>query len=541
MAYPWAVSPVTRKFLSVLVPLVALYLPFAGKPFHIDDANFLDMARAIEFPFGVQEAYRHHMFGTRNEAFNPFLSTHPPGLPFFLKLAASCLGSYRELPLHLAFLLFPLLLAVGTRELARRVGAPPGPSALAVLGSVAVLPVGHTIMADLPATALWTAGAMALWRGLEERRRGLTLAGGLGIALACLFAYQVVLLTPLLLLVVQPKVAARIDSGKWRPSPAWLVALGASSLAVAALAWWHLGSSGVGTEILRGLRGDRLINKGLSIPVFLGLAFAPLVCGGLTVARRRPWLAGVIALAASSAFLAGFSGSAYSSRERLWLLTLALAGLAGVYGFVRGLREISSRACALFLGAWLGAVLLFNLALLPFGAARYLLPLVPAASVVLLRQFVGARLRAWLAAAAVASVGLLAALVDYQFASSYRDFAQALKPAVGAAPIRVWFIGDWGMRYYMEREGFHYLTAQSNEPQLGDLVVIARAPAVWSPSPSLRPRMFLEDTWEARSWLPFHVMNQGPRAGLYCTLWGFHPLTFSREPLERFSIFRVMR
>ena len=63
--------------------------------------------------------------------------------------------------------------------------------------------------------------------------------------------------------------------------------------------------------------------------------------------------------------------------------------------------------------------------------------------------------------------------------SSYRDFAGEVKNTVGEAHDRIWYTGEWGMHYYMDKNGFRYLTSDSDEPKQGDLIIVADVPKLW--------------------------------------------------------------
>src|SRR5262249_1888360 len=96
---------------------------------------------------------------------------------------------------------------------------------------------------------------------------------------------------------------------------------------------------------------------------------------------------------------------------------------------------------------------------------RYLLPI--AAPIAILASHLSTR---WLAAgfALQLPLSVVLAIVNYQHADAYREFAASLAPQ--AARQRVWINSDWGLRYYLEAEGgLPLVRGQVVRP--GDLVV----------------------------------------------------------------------
>jgi hypothetical protein len=139
--------------------------------------------------------------------------------------------------------------------------------------------------------------------------------------------------------------------------------------------------------------------------------------------------------------------------------------------------------------------------------------------------------------------GLACATADYRFAGVYREFAgevQQLRAEAGNNP-DVWFIGEWGMNYYLRKAGARYLHATSTAPRLGDYLVIPEMPPLWGPAEALRSRLDVAATREFRSPLPLRLFNRRSRAGFYAHFWGMLPFAFSREPDEVFTLLRVVR
>jgi hypothetical protein len=109
-----------------------------------------------------------------------------------------------------------------------------------------------------------------------------------------------------------------------------------------------------------------------------------------------------------------------------------------------------------------------------------------------------------------------------------------------AAGHRVFFIGDWGFRYYMEEAGHRYLLSTDDaSPREDDFVIRPRIAGLHQIAPGLRRRIQHEATVDARGFLPLRLMSYEARAGYYSHGWGLLPFSVSEGPLEVFDVFRV--
>jgi hypothetical protein len=186
-----------------------------------------------------------------------------------------------------------------------------------------------------------------------------------------------------------------------------------------------------------------------------------------------------------------------------------------------------------FLRLWLGGALLGTIVLLPFGAARYLLTVLPPLLLLLARTPLPQG-RVGLAVAASALVSLLLGAADYEYAEAYRTFARGLPPET-----RVWFTGDWGFRRYMEEGGHRYLLSSNASPAVGERIVEPRTAGLHDFAPGLRGRLEHVESVEFPGRLPVRLMSAEAKAGFYSHGWGLLPFAVSSGPLETFDVFRV--
>lgn len=526
---------VKRAVLTGSAIILFLYLPFLNKAVHIDDGNFIEMAKTLKFPFSVESGHRYYFMGRKVDSYMPFDSTHPPLLPFYLKTVMTLTGGEKEYLLHASFLVFPLILLFSALRLARELGVEPLPAAAAICGSVLLLPVGHNLMADAPMFSLLVFSAYLFLSGIREDHSMKVLGASLALTISGLLSYQAFLFLPSFLLYA---LALK------RTGPRILLALSLPAIFLCmVLAYIGLNFtspvSGIFGEIARGLVPERLFNKGLSIAVIAGAAsvfFIPLRISDI-LAGRKYMIAAPLCLVLVIPPVMGLS---YPLPGSAGVAFFAAAGLFALFFIFAQMKKDEWRSEEwLFLLSWTVTVIIYNIFLMPFGSLRYMVPVILPVTFVFMKNVKDLK-RLAASAACTALLGLGVAYGDYLYASSYRDFAKEVTKTAGKAHDRIWYVGEWGMHYYMDRQGFNYLTADSNEPKMGDLIIFAEVPKLWNPSLALYQRMQLIDVREVTSQYPIRVMGMGARAGHYSTLWGYLPFSFSTYPIERFGVFRVV-
>lgn len=192
----------------MLVLAFLLSLPFLNRPFHIDDPNFLAMARhAWPHPLKLYD-FTLNWGGVPERAFD--ILSNPPMTPWLLALLHA-LGGEQEWVYHLGFLPFLLGALWGMARLAHRF-APPEASAthpalmmlrspmFLALASPALLVSSHSVMPDVPMLCCMSLGLALTIEGLDEGRAGRSFLGGLLAGFSALFRYSGVLVLPLILL-----------------------------------------------------------------------------------------------------------------------------------------------------------------------------------------------------------------------------------------------------------------------------------------------------------------------------------------------------
>ncbi len=138
---------------------------------------------------------------------------------------------------------------------------------------------------------------------------------------------------------------------------------------------------------------------------------------------------------------------------------------------------------------------------------------------------------------------------DYNYANSYRLFAEKTTKMFEGKKDKVSFNGHWGFQYYMEKNGFKCFSAKIDNPQKGDILIIPYIASYDMPidvsskeqlEGYLGRQMKLIETIEYNTWFPVRIMHKDAHAGFYAHGHGFLPFVFSRVYLEKFYIWEFM-
>ncbi len=435
--------PPRAAVLGVVV-LLGLSLPFLGKPVHIDDANFLTLARGARLDPWRPHAIEINWQGTTERAFD--VLSNPPGIGWWL-------APVLDAPvwvLHLWMLPWLLLAAWGAWQLGARFSGRPAAALLLLCGAPAAVLATQALTPDLPLFACALAGLAGLTRdgpGLARRWPWALLLG-----LAALFRYSGAALLPLA--VLWPLLL------RGRQGQRAAVMFGAAAALPLGLLLLHdlLAYDQLHLLAMTGFQGvadtpRELFRKVAASLAMLGGALAlPILCWG----RPVPALVGLVGgcvIGGQAATLSGQQGVA-----ALATLLACSAGGAVIGGSLpahqhpeptwRWDRE------AVFLWVWLLLGLVFLLKL-RFTAARYWLPFFAPAVLLPLRM---ARPR--LAMLAVPATLLLSgslALDDLRLAEAQQHLALRMHRTAAIEGGAGLFAGHWGWQHHLEARGWRAL------------------------------------------------------------------------------------
>lgn len=553
----------SRIYLLAVVVLAAVgTLPFVNQALHIDDQVFLMGADIVARTPARPHTGRVDLFGDNI----PWIraNQHPPGLPYYLALMRGLAGA-SEPALHLAMLPFLALLLLATWKLAEALGAHPGWSTLGVLSAAPVLVASHTLMTDVPLAALFTASLWALLRVRQSGKPGWIVAAVLLCSATWFMQYRGFLLlvvAPALLWETTPKrPAAGVDPGILTGLPALRSVLGTPHMpwALAVLgsipalfgAWcgWNLWEMGQ----LHFFDASGMIDYGverLALSTTAMLAYAGGTVGTLALLalwqlRRRPRvLAGLVLTCAVLAALLPMLMPHQTPGPRLAAALLALVGALSLGGcaLAAWCAPRPARLLALVLLGLLALQCVVSL----FACARMLVLLLPLCLIALLRGMpdpgrAGRRLLG-----ACLGANLLWALALSWADTAHAEAYRALAPRVAArasAGGRGWFMGEWGLRNYLEASGLTYLRGNDRRPRKGDWLLV---PGLNCPSPlhpELRQRLGPPRTLTVPGRFPLRLMDPALGAGYYTDGYGVLPFAWTSgdRPYDTLKIYRVLR
>ncbi|MHB9054281.1 MAG: ArnT family glycosyltransferase [Thermoleophilia bacterium] len=540
---------VRAEVIIIAAFTLLLMLPFLARPFHMDDAGFIELARArLEEPLQTV-LHDYTFFGQENPE---FLDTHPPLVPSYIAIVIKVAGE-SETAGHAAFLIFPLIAAVSMYYLARRYTRYSLLAALLFIAAPGAMVMSQGLMSDMPGVAFWLAAVTLYVYALDRNRLWMMALCGIAITLGVFTSYQVLSVIPLLF--VYALVRRRLTLLAILP-----FVLPLSSFASYAV--WHYYVLGVLPRFSYGVGAPlawySIVQKGASVFATVGGAIVFFVVL-MRMLLRKSWdfvvyLAFIVPLwfAALFQFLTG----SYSAGAAVMTILFIPLGILFLYQvFVDGWQRLDNhvhgkQAGDILLLLWLAGVLFYLVVLLPYASVRYLLPAF-APLILLFVRLVEDRIGdgkavAGVLAAAVlmtAGLGFLVAGADYQLASANRSFAQSQGAGYGltaaAEGHNVWFVGEFGFRYYMEQRGFRELPKDTVVPE-GDLIIQSPLADPRPFSEVMERRVELIETIGYSGLLPIRTTSFSSKAGFYGHFWGILPWSVDFGNVEEYLVYKVI-
>ena len=499
---------------SVLATFAVLLctVPALDRPPHVDDANFLILARGARLDPLRPHAISINWQGTTERAFD--VLSNPPGIAWWLAPVVDASDSIR----HLWMWPWLLLACWGAGRLGDRVAGRPATAILLLCASPAALLAATAWTPDLPLLACTLAGMAGL---LAPRAPGGSrVPWAVLLGLGAWFRYSGLALIPLAglwpALQRDAREAAKLTIAAALPT----VALAVHDLA--AYGEWHVlamtrfqGVSDSPRAVARKLiAAVATLGGGLALPI-------------LAAARPRRAVGGALA-----GLALGFTGatlSAQTGASAAWTVLWTTAG-----GAVLGSAFSRRQRLDLFLACWLFGGLLFLLKL-RFTATRYWLPFAaPAVLAVLPLASRSLRIGAIVGTVALA---LAVSLDDHAMARAHEVLARAVDEKaseLGITDRR--FSGHWGFQHHLEARGW---TALEEDTTVPPGVAWARASVAWPQDPGPGCRTLVEtfeetpSGWRLRSHtadvagnIHAHVLSASPPIEVYA------PFGLGRDPYD---------
>ncbi len=558
MAPPTESSPQQRPhvpYILLAVATLACLLPFSGKAFNVDDTLFVYVARQITRhpldPYGFQINWYRSAVPMAVETKNPPLAA------YYLAAAASVVG-WSERALHLAFLLPALAVVLGAYRLGRRFTNSPVLATAATLLAPGFLVSASSVMCDVSMLALWV-WAIIFWIEGLEPQKSLCLGVSALLVTACaltkFFGIALILLLPAYAFARQRRL------GIW----AWYLLV--PILALTGFQHWTKAVYGLrmitsAAHVSTGVRQGRQVSVLARMLVdlsFVGGCMLPaLTLAPLLWPRRK--ILGVCAASGIAGFLLAsgriplaqiLGPPEFYSR---WFAT----GLQLTFFIAAGFAVMALAAAdawkhkdsdSLLLMLWVFGTFIFTAFLNWTINARSVLPLIPAAAILLARRFdalqaAPTRLRSSalvLPLALAGAVSLWLTWGDTELANSARTAAtlisgKTIEQKARNRPGAVWFTGHWGFQYYMESFGAQPVVLDDPPHRPGDFLVIAENSRLFD----LRPNFVASREWiqiPMRLGITTAETNLG--AGFYSFDSGPLPFAIGGVPPERYELIRL--
>jgi 4-amino-4-deoxy-L-arabinose transferase-like glycosyltransferase len=551
----------SHALLAVL--MVACLLPFSGRAFHVDDTLFVLSARQITQhpldPYGFSIVWNKSLEQMAD------VTKNPPLACYYGAIVGKVAG-WSERAFHLAFLLPALALALGTYRLARHFTRLPLLAALIAVLTPGVLVSAASVMCDTMMVALWV-WAVILWiEGLQPRKAWYLAGAAILIAAAALTKYFGAALVPLL---------AAYSLARLRRLGHWMWYL---LIPVGALVGYEFWTRALYHQDLIFSAVDFANDQRIEEPwtsALVGFSFtggctlSALTFCPLTWSRKGSAIAAAAGAVAASALLLGWvdfgrrAGGelAFHSLRSHWELVgsqLALFIAGGLLTLALTLTDFWKRrdANSMLLGIWVVGTFVFSSFLNWTVNARTVLPLIPAAGILIARRLETTqldtmdfkrmrlnwtrRLRLQVAGALAVSAALSIWLVDAdtRVANLAREAAYKVESQTRNEGGTLWYEGHWGFQYYMDQLGALPMSTQDFPIRPGDHVVVAENAGLILDLPQ-------DLSFQKESVLKFSngsmasTISWQRGAGFYSSYFGPLPFTFGRVPPERYSLMRA--
>jgi hypothetical protein len=176
--------------------------------------------------------------------------------------------------------------------------------------------------------------------------------------------------------------------------------------------------------------------------------------------------------------------------------------------------------------------------------ARSVLPLIPAAGILLARRVDTLRTHSirWrphllaIPLAVAGGVSLWLTGADTELANSARTAAAVIELKTRNQPGAVWFLGHWGFQYYMESFGAHAVVVEDPPQRPGDFLAVARNDRLFE----IRPE-FVASREVIQIPMPLGIttIQRELGTGFYSSDLGPLPFAIGPVPPERYDLIRL--
>ncbi|MFA7405815.1 MAG: hypothetical protein WC007_17630, partial [Pelobacteraceae bacterium] len=279
--------------------------------------------------------------------------------------------------------------------------------------------------------------------------------------------------------------------------------------------------------------------------VFVGGGLASILCATPFVAGKRWAYAVLLASGLLFSFLSFVKWPVSPHTSAGYLVQAAVMAATGgglmLFATVNVWQKRDSDS--LLLLCWIVGTFVFTCFLNWTVSVRALLPLAPAAALLLARRLrdrqeagdanISNRWVAGLVPALV--ISLMVARADYTHANSARKAADVIVQDLAGVRGNIWFQGHWGYQYYMERLGVKPLDFQNSPLGEGDVIIIPGNNSNTGPLESELVTLWRRYSFDTTCCLA--TMNIVAGSGFYSDDWGSVPFVFGAVPPETYQAY----
>jgi 4-amino-4-deoxy-L-arabinose transferase-like glycosyltransferase len=459
-------------------------VPFLNKAFNIDEPLFIWTAKHILKEPSNFYGFKINWYGTTEPMSN--IMKNPPLTCYFIAPAGKFFG-FNEVSLHAVFILPAIAAAAGVYYLGVILCSQPILAALAAILTPGFLVSSTNIMCDTMMLAFWIWAVFFWIKGMKEKNALNLFFAAILTGVCAMTKYFGMSLLGLLFVY---SVVRERKIGKWALFlliPITILA-GYQLLTYIFYGRGFLSDAASYATSFKWREGLTLFRESLTGLSFTGgciltiLFYIPLL-----YPRRFIISLGllVILLIVALNFVGKIGGfSVHSSDGMKWDFAIQFSVLVAAGTGVLGLAVMDfwehRDADSLLLLLWMFGTFIFASLLNWTINARSVLPMIPAAGILLARrlerrnkgkQRTNKRRILWPMVPA-AIIALLVCWADYTLANSARTVAKAIHEKFANQPGVLRFEGHWGFQYYMETAGGVAFDLESPVAYPGDIIVI---------------------------------------------------------------------
>lgn len=465
------------------------------------------------------------------------VNKNPPLVSYYIAFIAYFFG-WKEVALHIAFLIPAVGLSLGTYYLARFFSSRPHIAALIAIFTPVFLVSSTNIMTDTMMVAFYI-WAVVIWlKGIEADKSLYFFFAGILITLSALTKYFGVTLVPLLFVY---SLFQRRKLGKWALFLLIPVFLLAGYQWLTHLMYGHgLISSAASFTIKPKIVGNtKIIDKIFVAFAFMGGCIVTVVFFVPLLWPRRLLVAWGGLLFICFIFLLWMENKGvlfpYQANGVRWsfIIQFSIFIISGVHILVLASTDLwrNRDPISLLIFLWVTGTFLFILIFNWAITARIVLPIVPAVGILVMRRYdlqvkllksIPSQNAFWpLMLSAI--IALSVTWADASWGNSQKDMAHMIHRKFDGYPHTQWFQGHWGFQYYMESIGAKALDYNKSILQPGDIVIVPLNNCFIEKPPEDRFHLVGKITLRPCRWLA--TMSKEAGAGFYIHLWG--PLPFA--------------